>query len=53
MEIAFLSIMSVTIMMTAETILMKLVAVSSNINRIKDYNAVEIKISEPDNSTKK
>lgn len=51
MEIAFLYIMSVTIMMTVETILMKWAAVSNNINRIQNYNAIEIKISETDNNT--
>lgn len=41
--------MSVTIMMTVETILMKWAAVSNNINKIQNYNAVEIEFSETEN----
>lgn len=43
MEIVFLYIMSVTIMMTVETILMKWAAVSNN--RTQNFNAIKINIS--------
>lgn len=50
MEIAFPYIMSVTIMMIVETILMKWAAVSNNISKIKNYNAVEIEFSETESN---
>lgn len=50
MGIAFPYIMSVTIMMTVEIILMKWAAVSNNISKIKNCSAVEIEFSETESN---
>lgn len=42
--------MSVTITMTVETILMKWAAVSNSINKIQNYNAVEVEFSETESN---